>query len=109
MDIQNDWSMEKQRVSMSMRNQEEGLSSVIERIEDISVSSEMTSKRDATVGALEWEILLAVNNLYIVEVINKNASRAHVQGPAQAQNLRDILVEAKSCIKVKVDFLYFTE
>lgn len=45
------------------REREEGLSSVIERIEEISVSSEMTSEGDATVGALEWEILLAVNNL----------------------------------------------
>ncbi|PWA92520.1 zinc finger, RING/FYVE/PHD-type [Artemisia annua] len=44
------------------REREEGLSSVIERIEEISISS-LTSDGDATAEALEWEILLAVNNL----------------------------------------------
>ncbi|XP_071703132.1 uncharacterized protein [Rutidosis leptorrhynchoides] len=38
-------------------------SSVIDRIEEISVSSEISSEGDAAVGTLEWEILLAVNNL----------------------------------------------
>ncbi|KAK9064840.1 hypothetical protein SSX86_016222 [Deinandra increscens subsp. villosa] len=41
----------------------EGLSSVIDRIEEISVSSDISSEGDAAVGVLEWEILLAVNNL----------------------------------------------
>ncbi|KVI02607.1 E3 ubiquitin-protein ligase CIP8-like [Cynara cardunculus var. scolymus] len=41
----------------------DGLSSVIDRIEDISVSSDISSEGDSAVGVLEWEILLAVNNL----------------------------------------------
>lgn len=40
-------------------DERDGLSSVIDRIEEISVSSD----GEATVGVLEWEILLAVNNL----------------------------------------------
>lgn len=44
-------------------DERDGLSSVIDRIEEISVSSEISSEGDAAVGALEWEILLAVNNL----------------------------------------------
>ncbi|KAI3813284.1 hypothetical protein L1987_18004 [Smallanthus sonchifolius] len=40
-------------------DERDGLSSVIDRIEEISVSSD----GEATVGGLEWEILLAVNNL----------------------------------------------
>ncbi|KAI3665790.1 hypothetical protein L6452_44424 [Arctium lappa] len=41
----------------------DGLSSVIDRTEEISVSSEISSEGDSAVGVLEWEILLAVNNL----------------------------------------------
>nr|GEV13935.1 hypothetical protein [Tanacetum cinerariifolium] len=64
------------------RNQEEGLSSVIERIEEISVSSEMTSEGDATVGALEWEILLAVNNLERdIEIETDGAGEGFVYTP----------------------------
>lgn len=44
-------------------DERDGLSSVIDRIEEISVSSEISSEGDAAVGVLEWEILLAVNNL----------------------------------------------
>ncbi|KAK1438946.1 hypothetical protein QVD17_04759 [Tagetes erecta] len=40
-------------------DERDGLSSVIDRIEETSVSSD----GEATVGVLEWEILLAVNNL----------------------------------------------
>ncbi|KAL4568602.1 hypothetical protein LXL04_024217 [Taraxacum kok-saghyz] len=47
----------------SRTDERDGLSSVIDRIEEISVSSEISSEGDAAVGVLEWEILLAVNNL----------------------------------------------
>ncbi|KAI3824105.1 hypothetical protein L1987_05554 [Smallanthus sonchifolius] len=44
-------------------DERDGLSSVIDLIEEISVSSDISSEGDAAVGVLEWEILLAVNNL----------------------------------------------
>ncbi|KAI3717023.1 hypothetical protein L1987_68329 [Smallanthus sonchifolius] len=44
-------------------DERDGLSSVIDRIEEISVSSDISSEGDAAAGVLEWEILLAVNNL----------------------------------------------
>ncbi|KAJ0843829.1 putative transcription factor C2H2 family [Helianthus annuus] len=63
-DDQNDDRIETSELSFDSARVEErdGLSSVIERIEEISVSSDISSEGDASVGVLEWEILLAVNN-----------------------------------------------
>ncbi|CAI9276789.1 unnamed protein product [Lactuca saligna] len=54
---------EAEAEATSRVDERDGLSSVIDRIEEISVSSEISSEGDAAVGVLEWEILLAVNNL----------------------------------------------
>ncbi|XP_023761414.1 uncharacterized protein LOC111909876 [Lactuca sativa] len=57
-------SIEREEAEATSRvDERDGLSSVIDRIEEISVSSEISSEGDAAVGVLEWEILLAVNNL----------------------------------------------
>nr|XP_043607286.1 E3 ubiquitin-protein ligase CIP8-like [Erigeron canadensis] len=56
-------SFDADRIVVHERNEQEGLSSVIDRIEEIPASSGISSDGDASVGAFEWEFLLAVNNL----------------------------------------------
>ncbi|XP_071695979.1 uncharacterized protein [Rutidosis leptorrhynchoides] len=57
------WECQSFNTDRVVNERERGLSSVINRIEEISVSSELSSEGDAAVGNLEWEILSAVNNL----------------------------------------------
>lgn len=61
--IESDSDTEQLAQQVNDDTERDGLSSVIDRIEEISVSSDISSHGDVTVGVLEWEILLAVNTL----------------------------------------------